>query len=246
MNILEVCVDSVESAVAAENGGASRIELCSDLIVGGTTPGINLFRAVRTAVSIPIHVLIRPRFGDFCYSDAEFEIMLADVKMFRENGADAVVIGILKPDGSLDTDRMKQLIDEAGDMRVTLHRAFDVCRDPFAVMEETAELGIHTILTSGQEGSAIAGKDMLKKLIERKPDGLEIMIGGGVNADVIRELRLFTGAEIFHMSGKTQLESIMTYRNPNVNMGLKEISEFVTYRTDEKKVRAAVEALKEN
>ena len=127
--ILETCVDSVESAMAAAEGGADRLELCSNLIIGGTTPGPWLFEEIRKRSDIRIHALIRPRFGDFCYTDAEFSMIRNAVKDFRKMGAEGVVVGILKPDGTLNMEQMKELMDAAGDMSVTLHRAFDVCAD---------------------------------------------------------------------------------------------------------------------
>ena len=140
--MLEVCVDSVESAIAAQRGGAKRLELCGNLIIGGTTPTPALFRAVKAAVDIKIHVLIRPRFGDFCYTDAEFAIIREEVRQFRELGADGVVIGILRPDGSLNMEQMGELIREAGGMQITLHRAFDVCSDPMRALEELSLIHI--------------------------------------------------------------------------------------------------------
>lgn len=146
---LEVCVDTAEGAIAAEQGGATRIELCGNLIIGGTTPSTSLLEIVKENVSIPIHVIIRPRFGDFCYTDLEFEEIKRQVINMKEHGADGVVIGILKPDGSLDKERMEILIDLANPMNIVLHRAFDVCKDPFEALETAKELGIQAILTSG-------------------------------------------------------------------------------------------------
>ena len=146
--ILECCVDSVESAIEAEKGGANRIELCSALVIGGLSPSKALFEKVKEQVNIKIHVLLRPRFGDFCYTDFEHEIIKKEIKMFKELGADGVVIGTLKSDGSLNLGQMKELVEEADGMSITLHRAFDMCADPFRTLEEVKELGIHTILTS--------------------------------------------------------------------------------------------------
>ena len=204
--VLEVCADSVESVLAAERGMATRIELCGNLLIGGTTPGSCLFQKVREVSDIRIHVLIRPRFGDFCYTDYEFEIIKREVEQFRRLGAEGVVIGILKQDGTLDLERMEMLIEAAGPMSVTLHRAFDLCRDPFEAMEE--------------------GKT-------------EILIGGGVNAEVIRELQPYTKAHAFHMSGKEKIESPMIYRKEGVSMGLPYFDEFTIFRTGEENVRRA-------
>lgn len=244
--ILEACVDSVESAIAATRGGADRLELCSNLMIGGTTPSPALFKEIRKLTNIPIRVLIRPRFGDFCYTDYEFSIMKEEEKTFRELGADGIVIGILKPDGSLDISRMKELIEEAGEMSVTFHRAFDVCRNPYEALEQAKALSINTILTSGQKNCCMEGKELLKKLVERVGDDIEIMIGSGVNAEVISQLAPYTGAGAFHMSGKKDVESAMSYRNEDVSMGLPVMSEYTIWRTEEEEIRKARLALDEN
>ncbi len=241
--ILESCVDSVESALAAAEGGADRLELCANLIIGGTTPSPALFEEIRKVSPIRIHALIRPRFGDFCYTDYEFAMIRREVAMYREMGAEGVVIGILNPDGSLNMEQMEILMEEAGGMSVTLHRAFDVCRDPFEALDQAKKLGIHTILTSGQKNSASAGRDLLKELTERAGDAIDIMAGGGVNAQVIRELAPYTGAHVFHMSGKITLDSRMEYRREGVNMGLPSLSEFEIWRTKAENIRAAREVL---
>lgn len=234
--ILESCVDLVESAIEADKGGANRIELCSNLIIGGTTPDINLFHLVRKHVNININVLIRPRFGDFCYSDYEFEIMKRDVDMFRQVGAHGFVIGILKPDGTLDMERMKQLMDIAQDMNITLNRAFDVCKDPLQTLEQAKQLGIDTILTSGQKNSCIQGKKLIKQLVESSKGEVEILVGGGVTADIMYEMLHYTRATSFHMSGKIAIESLMEFRKEEVRMGLDLLSEYVIWKTDHKKI----------
>lgn len=165
--ILEVCVDSVESALAAKAGGATRLELCASLIIGGTTPGYTLFRQVQQETGLPIRVLIRPRFGDFLYTAYEYQQMCADIRFFADAGADGVVIGSLQADGGLNEAQMHGMIDATdGRCGITLHRAFDVCADPIACYEKAAELGIDTILSSGQEGDALAGSELLRKLVK--------------------------------------------------------------------------------
>ncbi len=236
---LEACVDSVESAIAAEKGGADRIELCQNLLIGGTTPDPWLFNEVRKNTNIRIHVLIRPRFGDFCYTDYEFKLICDAVGSFRDMGADGIVIGILKADGTLDLDRMKILMDTRGDMSVTLHRAFDVCRDPFATLEQAISLGIDTILTSGQENLGIDGRELIRELVREADGKIAILAGSGVNAQVIEELYEYTGATDYHMSGKRVLESPMTYRKKNVNMGAPGMNEYEIWRTDEDNIKEA-------
>ena len=244
--ILEACVDSVESALAAARGGATRLELCANLIIGGTTPTPALLEGVRQAVDLPVRALIRPRFGDFLYTQREYEIMRRDIALLAGRGADAFVFGALRPDGSLHREQMAGLMEAAGGRPVTLHRAFDVCRDPVATLDQAMKLGVGTILTSGQAENAWAGRELIGQLLERAGGRADILIGGGVNAGVIRDFRrAFPLARAFHLSGKQVLDSGMTWRNERVNMGLPGISEFQVWRTDEGTIRAAAQALEE-
>lgn len=240
--ILEACVDSAESADIATKAGANRLELCSNLMIGGTTPTLAAFRQVRKKCKNTIHVLIRPRYGDFCYSDDEFEIMLEEIRIFSKEGADGVVIGILKPDGKLDVDRMSVLIREAGGMSITLHRAFDVCADPYEMMEQAIDLNIHTILTSGQKKDCLEGKACLEKLVSQSLGRIDIMAGSGVDASAIEKL-YDTGIRSYHMSGKTILQSPMIYRKQDVHMGLDTFNEYELWRTQDEKIRKAVAVL---
>ena len=239
---LEVCADSVESVLAAESGGATRIELCQNLVIGGTTPDASLFKEIRRYSDICIHILIRPRYGDFLYSDYEFDIMKDEISMFRELGAQGVVIGMLRPDGHLDLERMAGL-KEAGDMSVTLHRAFDVCADPMEAMEQAIELGINTILTSGQKECCTQGADLLAELQEKSQGRIVIQAGAGVDAEAVKILYPKTGIQAYHMSGKKVLDSAMKYRKEGVSMGLPSISEYELMRTDEAKVKEVKELL---
>jgi len=158
--LLEVCADSVESAVAAERGGAQRVELCSALLEGGLTPSSGLIATVRRRIGIGLHVLIRPRGGDFCYSPAEFEVMLLDVASCKSLGVDGVVLGLLVPDGSLDLPRTSALVQAARPMAVTFHRAFDMCSQPLLALEQLVALGVERLLTSVQESSCWEGIDL--------------------------------------------------------------------------------------
>lgn len=244
--VLEVCVDSVESAVSAARGGATRLELCANLVIGGTSPDEDLFRMVRERVDIPVRVLLRPRFGDFLYSEEEFELLRRQVRRFAALGADGIVIGMLRPDGTLDEARMAELISLAGGCGVTLHRAFDVCRDPLEALDAAVRLGVDTILTSGQQASCAQGSELLRELVARSGGRPQILIGAGVSADVIRTLQPATGADAFHLSAKRTENSRMTFRREGVPMGLPGISEFEVWRCDETAVRAArqtIEAL---
>lgn len=237
-------MDSVESAVAAAKGGATRLELCANLIIGGTTPSFALFDAVRAAVDIPVNVLIRPRFGDFLYTDAEYNIMCREIEYFAAHGANAVVIGALKADGTLDTEKMSGMIAAANGIRVTMHRAFDVCRDPMQTLEEAIALGVDTILTSGQKANAWQGRALIGALLECAGDRADILVGAGVSAKMIGDFRAeYPAVRAFHLSGKTILDSAMTYRNAEVSMGLPGISEFQVWRTDEAAIRLAADVL---
>ena len=241
--ILECCVDSVESAINASSGGASRIELCSNLIIGGTTPDLALVREIRRHTDIRIHALIRLRFGDFCYSKYEMEIMKMQIRTLKESGVEGIVIGVLDENGNLNMDAMKELIAEAEGLSITLHRAFDMCRDPYRAMEEAIELGIHTILTSGQKQSAWEGRELLAELIQKAEGRIDIMAGAGINASAIEKLAPVTNGTSYHMSGKVTLDSPMKYRKADVSMGLPSLSEYEIWQTSKEAVDAAVEVL---
>lgn len=238
--ILECCVDSVSSAIEAQAGGAHRLELCSNLIIGGSTPTLALYKEVRKHTSLPIHVLIRPRFGDFLYSELESTVIIEEILQFKEAGADGIVIGSLTPEGFLHTEMLRTFIAYAGSMHLTLHRAFDMCADPFRALDEALELGFHTILTSGQADSWKQGLSLLKQLDSRCADTpLQIMAGSGINASAIKQLLTETNLHCFHMSGKKVLESNMIYRNPLVHMGIPGFSEYQLLLTDRMEIAAA-------
>lgn len=235
---LECCVDSVESAICAKEGGADRLELCANLVIGGTTPTLALYEEIRKAVDIPIHALIRPRFGDFLYTAHEAAIICREIHAFCNAGAQGVVIGSLKPDGSLNAEQMKRFIEFADGMSVTLHRAFDMCRDPFAELELAKELGVNTILTSGQASSCLDGLARMKELVTAAGDDITILAGAGINEKAVGILLRETPLTAFHMSGKTVKDSGMIYRNPNVSMGLPGMSEYDIWQTDPENIRA--------
>ena len=243
--LLECATDSVESALAAAKGGADRLELCANLIIGGTTPTLALFDEVRGHSDIPLYILIRPRFGDFLYSDYEANVICREIEMFRKAGAEGVVIGSLNKDGFLNTEHMKRFMDCAKDMSVTLHRAFDMSADPIVTLGQAKELGVNTILTSGQAPSSLEGIDLYEKLIEKAGDEISILAGGGIKASTIKTLLEKTSLTSFHMSGKIVVESGMEFRNPVVSMGLPGISEYNIWLTDENNVREARKVLDE-
>lgn len=244
---LEICVDSVESAINAERGKATRLELCSNLIIGGTTPTKSLFEEVKKNVNIPINVLIRPRFGDFLYSDYEVNIIKNEIKMFKKLGVDGIVVGILTKNGEIDLDNMKKFIEGAQDIPITFHRAFDVCREPLKAFYQLQELGVQNILTSGQSQDCLRGKKLLKELVKistkNSKNKTEILVGAGLNIENIDEIVNFTGATNLHFSGKRIKQSSMEYKKENVNMGLKEFSEFEILETDENLVKEVADYL---
>jgi len=240
--LLEGCVDSYASAVAAARGGADRLELCANLAIGSTTPSFPLFEQVRRDCAVRINVLIRPRFGDFLYSPEELEEMGEEIARFRDLGADGVVIGVLTPQGELDRERMGRLMDRAGGLEVTLHRAFDMTRDPFAALETAVALGCRTILTSGQAQSAAEGVELLGELRRKAADRIDIMAGSGVKQGNIREIYEKTGIRVFHTTARRgPVDSGMIYRKAGVSMGLPSLSEYELWRTDEEEVRAWAE-----
>lgn len=240
--ILEVAVDSLVSARAAIAGGADRLELCGALAVGGITPYAELLRQVRAESDINIRCLMRPRGGDFLYTKEEILMMAAQIENLRKLGADGFVIGCLNPDGDLDTQAMKPLLDAAQGTGLTLHRAIDVSRDPCKTYLDAGELGVDTVLTSGAAASSLLGMQTIGKLLALRDSrgGPEVLIGGGVKADVIAAFKeRFPQARAFHMSGKADRESGMRFRREGVPMGIPGLDEWHIQQTDEKIVRAA-------
>lgn len=246
--ILEVCVDSYASAMAAVAGGADRLELCSALAVGGLTPSLALLKLIRESSSIPIRCLMRPRAGDFLYRPEEIRQMAMEMEALRGAGADGFVIGCLTPRGELDREAMAPLIQASGGGKLTLHRCVDVSRDIGNTYLEAGELGIDTVLTSGAAAGCTAGMDAIGRLLKLRDNqsGPEVLIGAGVNAAVITAFRkALPGARAFHMSGKTMLESGMLFRREGVPMGLPGLDEWHIQQTSEAAVRAARLALDE-
>jgi len=244
--LLEVCVDSLVSARAAIKGGADRLELCSALAIGGLTPYPELLQQIRQESSIPIRCLMRPRAGDFLYTQEEILQMAMQIKVLKDAGADGFVIGCLTPEGNLDGNAMKPLIEAAGDAGLTLHRCMDVSCDLTKSYLDAGKLGIDTVLTSGAACNCTAGKETIGKLLELRDSrrGPEVLIGAGVNATVISAFRKeFPSALAFHMSGKTDLESGMVFRREGVPMGIPGFDEWHLQVTDEEAVRLARQAL---
>lgn len=243
--VLETCTDCVLSAIEAQKGGATRIELCSNLVIGGVSPSLSLFKLVKKYTDLKVRVLLRPRYGDYCYNNYEFEELNDEVAMFRDAGADGVVIGSLNPDDTLNLEHLFRLKETAGSMETALHRAFDVCIDPMAALEQAVTLGFDTILTGGQALSAWDGRDMLRKLHEKSRGRIEILAAGGICRSVIENLLPYTGITSYHMSGKIEIESLMKYRKDGASMGLPERNEYKLLRTDSRQIAGAVSFLEQ-
>ena len=240
--ILEVCIDSLTSARAAIGGGADRLELCSALALGGLTPYTELLRQIRRESDIAIRCLMRPRAGDFLYTPEEIQLMAAQIRELKSGGADGFVIGCLTPEGNLDKEAMKPLIEAAGGTGLTLHRCIDVSRDPIQTYLDSMELGIDTVLTSGAKSNCLAGIHTIGKLLELRDqlNGPEILIGAGVKAPVIETiLAQYPQVRAFHMSGKIDLESGMIFRRDDVPMGIPGLDEWHIQQTSCEAVRAA-------
>jgi copper homeostasis protein len=216
---LEICTDTVESAVAAQKAGADRIELCSNLIEGGTTPSWGTIATARENLTIQLNVIIRPRGGDFLYTTQEIDIMKKDIVMCRDAGVDGVVTGILKQDGSIDTDSTSMLVDLAYPMQVTFHRAFDMCSDPYKGLEDVINSGAQRLLTSGQKDKAEEGAELIAELITQSSGRLIIMPGSGISDSNIERIATITGASEFHLTGRKLIDSAMLFRKEGVKMG---------------------------
>ncbi|XP_019631667.1 PREDICTED: copper homeostasis protein cutC homolog isoform X1 [Branchiostoma belcheri] len=216
---MEVCVDSVESAINAEQGGASRLELCGNLMEGGTTPSLGMLKVVKQKVRIPVFVMIRPRGGDFLYSSVEREVMMVDLCLAKEHGADGIVLGALTENGRIDKDFCAQLIGLARPLPVTFHRAFDMVADPQQALEDVISLGCERLLTSGCDSTVLEGLPTLKKLKKQSRGRIIIVPGGGINERNLPRILKDTGLREFHCSASCFKPSGMVYRNTAVYMG---------------------------
>ena len=221
---LEVIGFNIESCILAQAAGAHRIELCDNPGEGGTTPSYGFIKAARENLQIELYPIIRPRGGDFFYSDAEFEVMKADVKLCKDLGCDRVVIGILNADGTVDKKRCKELVEIAYPLGVTFHRAFDRVKDATEALEDVIEIGCERILTSGLVPNALDGSEILAALIKQADERIIIMPGSGVRADNIIELAKKTGAIEFHTSARMNIGSKMNYTNEAMKENLRSVS----------------------
>lgn len=220
MTTFEICIDSADAAAAAEQGGADRVELCSALFDGGLTPSIGTIETAVGSVSrIRVHVIVRPRGGDFIYSPREVETMVRDVRAAVAAGAHGIVIGALTPDGDIDVETTRRLIEAAGDASITFHRAFDMVRDPHAALEQLVELGVDRVLTSGQESSVLEGAPLIAELVKRAGDRIVVMAGGGINERNIARILAETGVHEVHFTAMVSSDSPAVHRNTAPLMG---------------------------
>jgi copper homeostasis protein len=217
--IFEICVDSVEGVAAAKAAGAHRVELCADLLEGGITPSRGMIRRARTIAGIRLHVIIRPRGGDFLFGDNEFAVMEGDIDTAKAEGADGVVIGLLTADAKVDVERTRRLIERARPMAVTFHRAFDMTSDPFAALEILIGLGVDRVLTSGQEESVLEGLPLLAELVRRAGDRIVIMPGGGITARNVDRIVAEARPKEIHFAALEPTTSGMRNRREHVFMG---------------------------
>ena len=243
MIALEVCANSINSALAAQNGGAVRVELCDNLKEGGTTPSAGQITMARKFLHIKLYVLIRPRSGDFLYNDIEYETMKADIRYCIEAGCDGIVIGILKADGTIDKERNLELVRMAKQfgLGVTFHRAFDVCADLYQALEDIIELGCERILTSGGKSSAMEGSAMLAHLVEKAAGRISIMAGAGVNEHNAADLVHYTGVQEIHSSARVMIPSQMQFQNDHIAMGDTMHDEYSFDQTDVERVKKLVQ-----
>ena len=239
----EICANSVASCIAAQDGGADRVELCAGIPEGGTTPSVGMIRCARESIGIGLNVIIRPRGGDFLYSESEIREMVYDIEAAKELGVDGLVFGCLCPDGSVDMENMRLLMEASGDTPVTFHRAFDHTSDPLKALEDIIELGCARILTSGCRPTAAEGAPLLAQLVEKAGDRIIIMPGCGVNESNIAETARLSGAREFHFSAREPVESGMTFRNQDVVMGSEE-DPYGTVQTTARRVAATIAPLR--
>ncbi len=243
--LIELCVEGIDGFLAAQDAGADRVELCASLVEGGLTPSLATIRAAVKAAKIPVHVIIRPRGGDFLYSETEFETMAEDIKALREEGVAGVVIGCLTPDGRIDEARTKTLVEAARPMSVTCHRAFDMTADAREALEALIRCGVNRVLTSGQRDTAVEGIAILKSAHEQAADRIVVMGCGALDAQNIQKVRDETGLTELHFAALTTVPSGMAFRNPHVGMGGTEKDrEYELTLTDRDAVRATIAAAK--
>lgn len=242
---LEICANSLPSALAAQQGGAIRIELCDNMAEGGTTPSYGTIKLAKEMLSIEVWPIIRPRGGDFLYNDLEFKIMKEDILMCKNLGCEGVVLGILLENGEIDQKRCETLVNLAKPMKCAFHRAFDLTSNPEKALEDLIRLNFVRVLTSGAESSAEQGIELLTKLVEIAKERIEIMPGAGINPHNIEKIKKQTKAKVFHASARSKVQSKMTFRKDKAKMGSAD-SEFYYEETLTENVAALLDALNTN
>jgi len=241
---LEICVFSVESAISAQKAGADRVELCSGFAEGGLSPSAGTIRLVRKLLNIQCFVMIRPRGGDFCYSDTEIEQMHRDIEYAKSCGADGVVLGVLQPNGHVNIVRTRELVQQAAPLQVTFHRAFDHVVDPFRALDDIIVCGCRRILTSGLKSTALEGLDAIRNLVAHSDGRMEIMAGSGVNPANAHKF-IEAGVQALHFSAKKQIPGKMVYRNKQVPiMQADAMTDYDLITVDEGKIREMAEIIK--
>jgi len=238
--MLEICCFNLQSAIIAQRAGAHRVELCADAAVGGTTQSLGVIKIAREKLQIQLYPIIRPRGGDFLFTEDELEIMMNDVLLCKQIGCDGVVIGMLKQDGTIDKKSCGQLVQLAYPLGVTFHRAFDRVADPQEALEDIIEIGCERILTSGQQPTAMEGAELIAQLIQQADDRIIIMPGSGIRSANITELAQKTKAEEFHSSARTHLSSNMQYIKANMKNDMSVVI------ADENEIKNMVESLSHN
>lgn len=239
---IEVCVDSLESAMAAERGGASRVELCSSLLEGGITPSAGLIATVRQKISIGLHVMIRPRAGDFSYTAEEIGIMGRDVLMAKQLGAQGVVFGILDLDANVDIEKTRHLVDLARPLATTFHRAFDMAADLRRSLDQVVEAGANRILTSGGAQTAVEGAVTIRGLVEGADGRVIVMACGKIDERNVKDVLEKTGVREIHVGLRTPAASPMRYRNENISLGTLKDNEYTRFIVREDRVSQLVQA----
>ena len=241
--IIEACVDSVASALAAQDGGARRIELCDALETGGLTPSAGKIALCRERLTIPVVVLIRSRGGDFLYRDSDLDVMLRDIAMARALGADGVAIGALNADGTIDEAKTRAMIEVARPMEVVFHRAFDGTPDPFQALETLKALGVDRVLTSGQANTALEGVEILRHLVDAAKGRIQILAGGGINEENAAAIVKGSGVGQLHIRGTTAVVSEMTYKRAGFDLTKPLMPDNLRAVTDARKVKAVVDVV---
>lgn len=242
---IEVCIDHIESLRYAILGGATRIELCSSLALGGLTPSFGLMRQAVRLSSVPIYMMIRPRQGDFLYTEEDIALMMMDIEAAASAGAQGIVTGVLSTDGSINLRAMKALVGQAHrlELNVTFHRAIDQCCDAKVALEQLVELGCERVLTSGQASNALSGKEVLKDLVSQANGRIQVLAGAGVNRDNVAELVNYTGVDAVHLSGKTLRASQMRFVASQAKMGAQDVDDFSLLVTNSSAINAVKAAL---